>query len=704
MRIKKLILNNIGSYFGETIFSFDIEDLNKNIVLIGGRNGAGKTTLFESIRLCLYGYKLYGYRQNSQVYINKIKRLINDSAKKNNSAIASIDMQILIEDGYANNKFDIQRKWILEGKVVKEEYSVYKDGDLLDTEELQDFDNFLLQIIPPALFNFHFFDGENISQFLFDKVNGYTFRKAFMQLCGLDTLDLIEEQLQNNIRPQKSEENIEVQDKYQSVKAEYQIARELLEENVGNLSLVQLDIENLKDEIVSLDKKMSFFGGIDESEWRSYQEKLKVEELNREELRRFLKETANDVLPFIILKNELIKLKEQINIESKINKNKLLKDKLFDQKIRKTLNLNLRSYLKASVYDLDNSFFDILYAAMKENEEDNSFEILNLSENEQRTLLTKIDSYLDFDIIKISEAEREIRSSLKNAKSIRSKMDSKEVINSEDYLNQKNNLLLKLELNHKKQYDLQLEQMKLENNLKIVEQKYQKAYEQFKIMLKAKSVTNMSARTLLAFNELKQNLYMKYVTLVERAFSKNFNQLISKIDLLDGIYISDSFEVIAYKEIDIDKKNVRHQIKEFGDEHMQEILGERAWQLIIKEDKNSGFIKVPAKVEQHFSAGERQIFVMALYQALTEIRTVELPFVIDTPLARIDSEHRKNILTCFFARLPGQVIILSTDEEISKDGLSVLQDKISNIYLIEHQIKGMSMVKENTYFNKEVYN
>lgn len=74
---------------------------------------------------------------------------------------------------------------------------------------------------------------------------------------------------------------------------------------------------------------------------------------------------------------------------------------------------------------------------MKENEEDNSFEILNLSENEQRTLLTKIDSYLDFDIIKINEAERGIRSSLKNAKSIRSKIDSKEVINSEDYLNQK---------------------------------------------------------------------------------------------------------------------------------------------------------------------------------------------------------------------------------------------------------------------------
>ena len=81
MKIKQLKLKNIGSFYGEHCFSFKTEENQKNIVLIGGRNGAGKTTIFESLRLCLYGYKLYGYRQNSQLYTNKIIQLINDRAK-----------------------------------------------------------------------------------------------------------------------------------------------------------------------------------------------------------------------------------------------------------------------------------------------------------------------------------------------------------------------------------------------------------------------------------------------------------------------------------------------------------------------------------------------------------------------------------------------------------------------------------------------
>lgn len=65
MRIKRLTLNNIGSFAGEHSFLFQTDNSQKQIVLIGGRNGAGKTTLFESIRLCLYGYKLDWQKKES---------------------------------------------------------------------------------------------------------------------------------------------------------------------------------------------------------------------------------------------------------------------------------------------------------------------------------------------------------------------------------------------------------------------------------------------------------------------------------------------------------------------------------------------------------------------------------------------------------------------------------------------------------------
>ena len=72
--------------------------------------------------------------------------------------------------------------------------------------------------------------------------------------------------------------------------------------------------------------------------------------------------------------------------------------------------------------------------------------------------------------------------------------------------------------------------------------------------------------------------------------------------------------------------------------------------------------------------------------------------MMDTPLARIDSEHRKNILTAFFSQLSGQVIILSTDEEINTDGLALLDGKISDVYLLEHKENGVSSVRKDFYF------
>lgn len=698
MRIKRLTLNNIGSFAGEHSFLFQTDNPQKQIVLIGGRNGAGKTTLFESIRLCLYGYKLYGYRQNSQTYTNKIKRLINDKVKSASPATAGITLQILIEDGYANSVFEISREWILNGNTLKESLCVYKDGDLLTTEQMQDFDNYLMQIIPPALFNFHFFDGEKVSNFVFDRANGQAFRKAFLQICGLDTFDLIEEQLQHNTRTTKGDSQNLIQEEYETARMKLAEAKESHTAALQKIQETQVEIDALQDQITILDADTKKYGGVEGEDWKLYEKEIQVEESQRDELRHILKAAANDVIPFIILKDQLQALKLQLTVEGKLKRNRLFKDKFSDPHIKEKLQQELKIGVGSPQVEISDEFMLALYKTLREDIPEHEVEFLQISENESMELLAKIHHYQNYDIQSLIDAEKTLEESLARTKELRAQMESKEVVDANHYLAKKNELLLQLDTARQQFFAEKDALSQAEIVLQTAEKAYQKAYEKYRAMLKEKSVSDMVARALLAFSELKQNLYAKYISQVEEAFSRNFHNLISKTDLIDGIYIDSAFEVVAYKMQEVDITHVFKEVQEYGEEYVFTSIGERAYKIIKDSTFSDGKITVPIKVEQHFSAGEQQIFVMSLYQSLAEIRTSELPFVIDTPLARIDSEHRRNILDHFFSRLPGQVIILSTDEEINNEGMAVLSSKISDVYLIEHQEDGTTSVSRGAYF------
>lgn len=698
MRIKRLILNNIGPFAGEHCFSFQTDNPQKQVVLIGGRNGAGKTTLFESIRLCLYGCKLYGYRQNSQAYTNQIKKLINDKAKTAPPSTAGIAMQIIIEDGYANSVFEVSRGWTLSRNTLNENLCIYKDGDVLTAGQMQDFDNYLMQIIPPALFNFHFFDGEKISNFVFDHANGQAFRKAFLQICGLDTFDLIEEQLQNNTRTTKDNPQNLIQEEYETARGKLAEAEESHTLAIQKIQETQAEIDALQDQITILDENMRKYGGVESDDWKSYEKEIQEEEAKRDELRRILKAAANDVIPFIILKNQLEALRLQLTAEEKLKRNRLFKSKFSDPLLKEKLQQELKDFLKLPYAELPDELLLALYRTLCEDVPEHEVEFLQISENDSMELLAKIHHYQNYDIQSLVDAEKSLERSLERTRELRAQMDSKEVIDSNHYLAQKNDLLMRMDAIWRRSLAEKDTLLQTEEILQTAQKVYQKAYEKYRAMLKEKSVTDMAARALLAFSELKQNLYVKYISQVEEAFSRNFHNLISKVDLIDGIYISSEFEVVAYKMEEVDIAHVLKQVQEYGEEYLRASIGERAYKIIKNNESGKGRITVPIKVEQHFSAGEKQIFVMSLYQSLAEIRTLELPFVIDTPLARIDSEHRKNILVYFFSRLPGQVIILSTDEEINTEGAAMLSGKISDVYLIEHQKDGAASMSRGSYF------
>jgi DNA sulfur modification protein DndD len=71
--------------------------------------------------------------------------------------------------------------------------------------------------------------------------------------------------------------------------------------------------------------------------------------------------------------------------------------------------------------------------------------------------------------------------------------------------------------------------------------------------------------------------------------------------------------------------------------------------------------------ESNTSAGQRQVRMLAFYEALRRLAKLVPPLVVDTPLARLDKEVRANVLDQLY--LTGhQSIILSTNAEIDPEG------------------------------------
>jgi DNA sulfur modification protein DndD len=86
--------------------------------------------------------------------------------------------------------------------------------------------------------------------------------------------------------------------------------------------------------------------------------------------------------------------------------------------------------------------------------------------------------------------------------------------------------------------------------------------------------------------------------------------------------------------------------------------------------------------EMQLSAGEEQIFTQALIWAIADISGRAFPFVVDTPLGRLDEEHRKGVLQQFTKR-EGQVIMLSTDTEVVGPYLDAIRRRVLCAYRLE---------------------
>jgi len=700
MKIKRIQINNLGPYIDENVFDFEVSNSVKNMVLIGGRNGAGKTTLFNSIKICLYGCHAYGYESNNAKYMIEVDSLINSSERINKNGRASVSIDLLLDDGMNDYTYTFERYWIFSGKKITENFNLYKNGICVSEIEKGDFENYLLQLLPPNLFKFYFFDGEKIGEFIFNGVRNTDFKDAFLKLCGLDTMDIIRDNFRRISRG-TTESNHGAEEKYYYLIDEREKITCKIDEAKNKQEAISNQITFLEDDLILLNKKYAKHGGVDRKEWMSMQEQISKEEAKREQTRKWLKDAANNVLPFIILRNQLEYLKYQIELEDKFQTGMSFKKSIDSEPIRAILantfelsGINFADDLTQKVIDEIQDYFDHM---------DDSQIILNLSKRDQFDLIAKINNLINFDSNRIKEATDIIESSLKRAKQIRTKMEKSSIENYDEYLKRKSDINeLKSKLSNEI-FECEKEISSLREELKSSETQLKKARENYELILKKKSIKDISSRALLAFDELQEILYKKYIAEVESGFKKYFSALINKSNLLDGIFINESLNVIPYRIKHYKKADIISMLNKFGEEYIIDQLGIYAYEIISQKiDSQDNEFDIPVEVKQQLSAGEKQVFIMALYQALSRINKISVPYIIDTPFARIDKEHRSNILKNFFMQLDGQVIVLSTDEEIVSDYNEIIADIVSNRFLLNHTESGNTQVLANTYFGGKI--
>ncbi len=693
MKINNIILHNFGSYEGTT--DFDTRPCNgRNIVLIGGKNGAGKTTLFTAMRLCLYGYKSMGYKNPNSFYNRAVVKLINNTAKITKPTTTFVTMCIELNNGQGMDSFLLTRKWELNESLI-ESFSVLKNGADLSADEIADFEKYVVSLIPPELFNLYFFDGEKIADFFMDEGSNTRIKDAFLTLCGYDTFDIMRKNFKR-IRagiPTSApalDEYIVAKDALASAKSLYHDLTDRLKACVDAIA----DCEATLD---AEEKEYHQKGGITEEEWNQKLYTLKEEEKKRETYNALLKKWANDVIPFIMLRKQILALKAQIE-----NENQALKYTYFCEVLNSPA---VQALVKDKLAEIDSAAFAD-FGTEKE-------PILNLSFEQNSLILAQINTILSFEQDKVEKCKKAIKRSLNLTAKIRKEIESSSITSVQEYMKRRAQLFEEKSALLVQRVESEQQLVAQKEALTLAEQQLGKVQTRLEEELKKASINDISARAIVMLDKLQEILYRRQIDKVENCFRKEIRTLMRKTHFIDDIYIDDNFNTHIYRTEKLSIEKIRKALKTNTEEQLLAFWGAKAMQTLYKKANSNAYndmckyfesvdiksLSLQIEIDKaSLSNGEKQIFIMALYYSLVSLCNHELPFVIDTPFARIDTEHRHNISKHFFSELKGQVFILSTNEEINSSHVQILKDKIAATYMLENSDNKRTVVVKNSYF------
>jgi DNA sulfur modification protein DndD len=646
MLFLELTVENFGPYRGKQVIDLRPK-INDNgvspIVLLGGMNGGGKTTLMDAMRLALYGQRAQCSTKGSLSYPDFLKQAVN----KHTLPHEETSVELLFEHIVKNMQvqFRVKRRWTRNPKNGKDILGILLD-DWPDSAWLETWDERIEDFFPIGISNLFLFDGEQVKELADLEAPPNVVVKAIQSLLGLELaerlaidLDILANRKRKQLADSKELADLEaIENKLNGYKSEWDTAEKTVLELKEKAGIARKKLYEAKE-------RFKLEGGKVASEQGQLEQQLKEEREKAKQHRDLLGKLASEYLPLNLITPLLNQAQNQGEQELNWQKAKVAQDfiKERDQRLfqyLEKLNISQKQLDQIQIYLKDD------YQKFADDAENQELIFLGIDEKVFQELKTVLEHQLPSQI----QSSENTLEALKKIEEVISSLEQQLAVAAPPEVYEQ--LLENIS-------QAQGELTKLETAIEEGEQRCKKCQSQYEKSKKelekysqntidrknANHIIDSVAKVQSTLKIFKEKLTLKKLNKLEVEVTECFRYLLHKSDLVHRVMI---------------------QTEDFS--------------LSLYDPQGQ-------PVEKHrLSAGEKQLLAIAFLWGLARVSGLNLPIAIDTPLGRLDSSHRQNLIERYFPAASHQVILLSTDTEIADKEVNSLreQDAIAREYLLKY--------------------
>lgn len=652
MILRSITLENFGLYQGTQRVDL-VPQPGRPVILFGGKNGAGKTTLLEGVRLALYGKRALGVRVGKSEYEEYLLGKIHVDAEGQRAQGSSVTLEFDYAEAGRVHRYHVRRQWLADGEKVGEALALSKDGAPIDEVPPEEWQSFLQELIPPGVSQLFFFDGEKIAEIARDDPDD-ALADAIRGLLGIELVG----RLRTDIGLYLARRS----------KGNGGAAAERLKSAISQLASVERSIEDASEDAAEARSRLRALAaraddlrrhfvseGGDAARRRGDLEGAKNElgdQICR--LEADLRDLMATTLPLAMAPRLLERFAHSVTNagnaaaakEAEALRERLLgwraanlpeRSAVWNEKHWRDLDRFLESEAEKAE-DLGEHL-----SAIDGSERRRYESLLQSALGEARARAAVIVGELDELSKRLTRVEAELQRASGQAAGVL----------LEDLLQAERDVAVSEAQSRAKDEELK----GLLHQRSTMERERRRALDAQNDAAATEERAALAGRVGQALKNYEERLLSLKIEQLRSEFVLRFNHLATKSGFI--------------ADIRIDPRNFKT------------VLIDRAGTEIRKSS---------------LSAGEKQIYAVAMLWALARTSGRALPMIIDTPLGRLDADHRNAIVERYFPEASHQVIILSTDTEIDDRLLAGLGPNISHSFRLDYRPNARATEVSPGYF------